>query len=395
MDMAGKEELMVKHIPDSSLNRREFLAYLTTLGGAAALAATLEGCAKAGLTTETPTAGMVETPPTAQVSPTTTPAITETETQPATTAAPAEPAENNQARVAFVKTNNRSEGVRRAVELLNLESFSGKSAFLKPNFNSSDPTPGSTHPEVLAALVTLLKDMGARQITVGDRSGMGDTRAVMEQLGVFRLAEELNFDAIVFDELESDAWVKFEPPGSHWGNGFWLARPMLEADAIVQTCCLKTHQYGGHFTLSMKNSVGMAARWHPGDDYDYMDELHSSAHQRKMIAEINSAYTPSLVVLDGVEAFISGGPAAGTRVTPEVILAGTDRVAIDAVGVALLRNFGCQTEAARGRIFEQEQIARAVELGLGVSSPEKIEFLTGDPDSLAYSEKIKEVLLAG
>ena len=126
-----------------------------------------------------------------------------------------------------------------------------------------------------------------------------------------------------------------------------------------------------------------------------MNELHSSSHQRRMIAEINTAYTPALVVMDGVEAFISGGPDQGERVSPEVMLAGTDRVALDAVGVALLRCFGCRTEAGRGKIFEQEQIARAVELGLGVDGPEKIEFLTGDADSAAYSEKIKEVLLAG
>jgi len=91
-----------------------------------------------------------------------------------------------------------------------------------------------------------------------------------------------------------------------------------------------------------------------------MQELHSSTHQRRMIAEINAAYTPALIVMDGVEAFISGGPDVGERASPEVILAGTDRIAMDAVGVALLRYFGCQTEAGKGKIFEQEQIARAV-----------------------------------
>jgi hypothetical protein len=108
-----------------------------------------------------------------------------------------------------------------------------------------------------------------------------------------------------------------------------------------------------------------------------------------MIAEINAAYAPALIVLDGVEAFISGGPDQGELVASEVILAGTDRIALDAVGIALLRYFGCKTEASRGRIFEQEQIARAVDLGLGVDSPDKIEFVTGDPDSAAYSESKK------
>jgi uncharacterized protein (DUF362 family) len=200
---------------------------------------------------------------------------------------------------------------------------------------------------------------------------------------------------MVFDELMPEDWVMIQPAGGHWENGFPFARPCLEAEALVQTCCLKTHRYGGHFTLSLKNSVGMVAKRHPQMDHDFMQELHSSPHQRRMIAEINTTYTPSLIVLDGVEAFISGGPDVGERVFPEVILAATDRIAIDVVGIALMRHFGCKTEAGKGKIFEQEQIARAVELGLGVDKPEKIEFLTGDPDSAVYSEKIKEILLAG
>ena len=58
--------------------------------------------------------------------------------------------------------------------------------------------------------------------------------------------------------------------------------------------------------------------------------------------------------------------------------------------MALLRYFGCQTEAAQGKIFDQEQIATAVELGLGVDSPQKIEFLTPDPASAVYSDQIKQ-----
>ncbi len=54
-----------------------------------------------------------------------------------------------------------------------------------------------------------------------------------------------------------------------------------------------------------------------------------------MIAEINTAYKPDLIVLDGIQAFVNGGPDQSRLVTSNVILAGTDRVAIDAVGVAL------------------------------------------------------------
>ncbi len=172
-----------------------------------------------------------------------------------------------------------------------------------------------------------------------------------------------------------------------------MARPVLEAQGVVQTCCLKTHRYGGHFTMSLKNSVGLVAKKVPGDAHDYMGELHRSPHQRTMIAEINSAYQPDLIVLDGVEAFVTGGPAQGKGVNAQVILAGTDRVAIDAVGVALLRHFGTTPAVAEGPIFQQAQIARAVELGLGVAGPEEIELITDDPESAAYAGEIQQVLL--
>ncbi len=391
---------MAKPESNLSLSRRAFLRITTALGGAAALISFLEGCSKAEIAQETlisPTDTLEISTLTQEVLPTTSP--TQEEIQPTeATAVPSatstESEENGIARLAFVKTSDRAEGVRRAIDLLGINLVAGKHVFLKPNFNSSDPAPGSTHPEVLVALVKVLKEMGATEITVGDRSGMGDTRRVMDRIGVFGLADELGFETIVFDELQAEDWVMIQPPGSHWENGFPFARPCLEAEALVQTCCLKTHRFGGHFTMSLKNSVGMVAKKLPRDDHDFMQELHFSSNQRRMIAEINAAYAPALIVLDGIEAFISGGPDKGERASPEVVLAGTDRIAIDAVGIALLRYFGCKTEVARGKIFQQEQIARAVDLGLGVDHPEKIEFLTTDTDSAAYSEKIKEVLLA-
>jgi uncharacterized protein (DUF362 family) len=126
-----------------------------------------------------------------------------------------------------------------------------------------------------------------------------------------------------------------------------------------------------------------------------MDELHSSRYQRQMIAEINTAYSPDLIVLDGVEAFVDGGPDKGKRVNADVILAGSDRVAIDAVGVAILRLLGTTPEVSKGPIFGQDQIARAVELGLGASSPEQIQIITDDAESEDFAGKVREILLRG
>ncbi len=299
------------------------------------------------------------------------------------------------AQVALIRTADRVEGTRRALALLGVRPPSGVPTLLKPNFNSADPTPGSTHPDVLRALVKWLQDHRVDSITVADRSGMGDTRRVMEQKGIFELGQELGFEVQVLDELPSDDWELIRLPDGHWRNGFPIARLARETPYIVQTCCLKTHRYGGHFTLSLKNSVGLVAKFIPGQSYNYMNELHSSPYQRLMIAEINAAYAPNVVVLDGVEAFVRGGPDRGELVQPGVILASTDRVAIDAVGVAILRHFGTTPEVSRGPIFEQEQIARAVTLGLGVAGPEQIEVVSDDAEGRAFAAQIRELLIAG
>jgi uncharacterized protein (DUF362 family) len=285
--------------------------------------------------------------------------------------------------------------MNRALDLLGAGPFSGKHLFVKPNFNSADPPPGSTHNDTLATLVRWLQVQGASRLTVGDRSGMGSTREVMQNKGIFHLAEELGFDIVVFDELEAGDWAKFPKGDTHWRKGFALARPALEADGIIQTCCLKTHRFGGHFTLSLKNSVGLAAKQIPGERHNYMTELHTSLHQRLKIAELNAAYSPDLILLDGVDAFTSGGPDKGQLVESNVILAGTDRIAVDAVGVAILRHFGATRKVSKGPIFDQQQIARAVELGLGVSGPGEIELIADDPQSEAYAAQVKEVLDQG
>jgi uncharacterized protein (DUF362 family) len=295
-------------------------------------------------------------------------------------------------KVALVSTQNRGGGVARAIDLLELKSFHNKSIVLKPNFNTADPAPGSTHNDTLESLVLALQRMGAKQITVAERCGPGNsTRDIMEKKGTFKLARKLDFNIVNLEEQGPEGWVKVEPADSHWSKGFHFPRIYHEAESIVQTCCLKTHAYGGHFTLSMKNSVGLV----PLTGYPYMGELHSSPYQRQMIAEINTAYSPDLVVMDGVEAFVDGGPDRGTRVKAGVVLAGTDRVAMDAVGVAVLRLLGTTPEVSRGSIFQQDQIARAVELGLGVSSAKDIQVVTGDADSGVFAAKVGDILARG
>ena len=377
---------MPEGIKEVRFGRRDFLRWSTRVAGGLIMMPILQACQRLGLieATESPTDLPIRTYGTPG---TATPVLTISPQSSPTVAA-------GVAHIAFIRTRDRFQGIRRALSLLGQNPVAGKRVLLKPNFNSADPAPASTHPDTLRVLIESLQEMGASGITVADRSGMGDTRRVMENLGVYALAEKLGFDSLVFDELtEAQDWMLVRTEGDHWENGFPVPRRLLEADAVVQTCCLKPHRFGGQFTLSLKNSVGMVGKYMGRGGYNYMSELHNSPFQRLMIAEVNAVYDPALVLLDGVEAFIDNGPDRGTKVWGDVILAGTDRVAIDAVGLALLRTLGYSGIAADGPIFAQDQIARAVELGLGVDGVDKIDFVTDDSESAAHAAQIRELML--
>ena len=367
------------------MNRRGFIRVATPIVGGVLGTQALSGCRRAlGLI---PSATSTDSP---SMLPTDTSLPLPTATSlpdPTATAAP------DRSAVVLVRTDDRIAGVQRAMSILEAVDFHEKKVLVKPNLNSSHPTPGSTHNDVLTTMVQWVKHGGAEHITVGDRSGMEMTRRVMDKKGLPAMGDELGFDLIAFDELVAEDWEHIQFEGSDWPSGIALARPVREADSIVSLCCLKTHRYGGHFTMSLKNSVGMVASQVPGEGVDYMIQLHNSAAQRRMIAEINATYEPDAVIVDAVEAFTFGGPDTGTLAHPGLILAGTDRVAIDAVGVAILRYFGTTNDVQNGPIFEQAQIARAVSLGLGVDHPSKIDLITDDAESGGFAEILRPILL--
>ena len=289
---------------------------------------------------------------------------------------------NTKSKISLIKTSDRATGIKRAVELLNINPVKGKDVLLKPNFNTADPFPASTHNDTLTNLILHLKEMGAKNITIGERSGPSHTSDVLKEKGIYELCKRLDVGLVNFEELSKSEWVRIKPEKSNWRNGFDVAKPIIDSECIVTTCCLKTHGYGGVFTMSLKLSVGITNKKN-------MHELHTSfLSMRKMIAEINQAYIPSLIIMDGIEAFVDGGPMSGTKKRGDVIVAGTDRVAIDAVGLAILKELGSNKAIMKTRIFEQEQIHRAVELGLGVAGPEGIEILTDDEDGKKYAEEL-------
>jgi uncharacterized protein (DUF362 family) len=292
-------------------------------------------------------------------------------------------------KVVIVSTDDRKKGVAAIVKALNVSVPKGKDVVIKPNFNTADPAPGSTHNDTLAQLITELKERDVKSVTIGESSGPPVTKKVMEDKGIFDLARDLKASIVNFEEIPETDWVAFNPPGSHWANGFYVPRLVAESPFLVSTCCLKTHGYGGVMSMSLKLAVGLTPK-------RIRRELHGSKeHMRRMIAELNLAYKPAFIVMDGVEAFVDGGPGTGKRAAGNVLIGGTDRVAVDAVGVAMLKELGSNAAIMDRKIFEQEQMQRAVELGIGITAADQIDLVAADAASRPLVEKLKARIALG
>ncbi|MFW9779340.1 MAG: DUF362 domain-containing protein [Candidatus Heimdallarchaeota archaeon] len=294
--------------------------------------------------------------------------------------------------MALIQTDSPKEGLK-AIFVHYSDLFTSlrqKIVVIKPNFNTADPPPASTDIQLLRQVIEHIKGKDPKKIIVAERAGPANTYETMRIKGLYQLQEDIGgFNIVDLSSLPEHEWIHIRPEGSHWRDGFLFPKLINRADAFIALPCLKTHRFGGHFTLSLKLAVGLV----PRQGYSYMKELHSSPHQRRMIAEINQVFNPTLVIMDGIKAFVDGGPERGTLMSPNVMLASPDRIAIDAVGVAILRDCGTTKEVSNGPIFRQEQIARAVELGIGVSEPEKIEIKALDVKSQEYVNKLHRMLI--
>lgn len=239
----------------------------------------------------------------------------------------------------------------------------GDRVLVKPNFNSGDPPPNSTELGFLVALVRLLLDYGAGSVVVGEgsRHPPTNTRFELRRAGLFAACRAAGARVAVFGE---DGWV----PVPTRGDGLrWVevARPLLECDRLIFACCLKTH-WLTRFSISLKHSVGCIRPRHRA-------RLHFGGDIEGKVAEIASAFSPDLVLVDGRQCYARGGPCYGMVRDSGVILAGRDRVAIDVTGIRVIQSL--PGSGLTRDPWNYRQIERAVDLGLGASSDERIEMV--------------------
>jgi len=288
--------------------------------------------------------------------------------------------------VGIARGDSIADSVRRAINLAGGLDFikSGESVLIKPNVNSDDPHPGTTNPEVVFEVVNMVREKGAKRIIVADRSNpWWDTLKAMKKVGIYEAAVKGGAEVVVFSKGD---YVKVNPENSyHWPNGFRIPKLVKQVDHIISLPVAKTHIIAD-FTMGIKNWVGLI----PPSDRRYL-HLKKKDYFASMLSEIHLARKPSFLVMDATKVFVSGGPSHGDIARPGLVMATSDLVANDVTGLALLKTLGTIEEIQKKSVWDQPQIKRAVELGLGINSPSEIILKTY---SIPEEEKIRKQLIS-
>jgi uncharacterized protein (DUF362 family)/ferredoxin len=216
------------------------------------------------------------------------------------------------------------DATRKAIDLIGgISSFiqPGTKVLVKPNLlMAKEPEFGiTTHPEVVRALIKILKEINCK-IYLGDGPSVWGTQAegvdeVYEKSGMRRVSEEEDIELVKFDK-------------GRWRDKFPLTTWLDNCDYLVSVPKFKTHDTT-ILTGAIKNLFGLVTGI-------YKTELHKKyfAHEdfAKILVDIYVEARPALTIIDGIVAMEGDGPGTGGELRKTgVVLAGSDCVALDSV----------------------------------------------------------------
>lgn len=280
---------------------------------------------------------------------------------------PADPfTEGGKALVGVAGRGSVEARVREAVALIGgfgRLSIGGKTVLVKPNVVSGSPSPTTTSPEVVAAVVRLLYGEGAREVVVGDMSAML-TRATLKNMrkcGILQAAERAGARPVAFEDAR---WIEVPLPNARYIEKAYVTEWLYRADLVVNLPVIKTHR-SASYTICLKNFIGCT-------HLKQRPYLVDAGHWEELVAEFNLACRPDLNIVDGTVAMIAGGPWEGTPAPTGIVIASGDRVAADAVGLGVIRSFGKWEPVTGKGVWEQRQIRHALALGIGKGKREII-----------------------
>ena len=217
----------------------------------------------------------------------------------------------------------------------------------------------TTHPAVAEMLARILSEEDYSDVSAGDSGGFGSSIKSMERLGMREELKKYGCRMAAFDEA-----VRTEYPEGIHAKEFMLAQDVIEADAIVSVCKMKTHALE-HITGAVKNQYGCVQGKHKAAGHTRYPSAESMA---RMIVDLNLLVRPRLYVMDGIVAMEGNGPTSGDPVPMKILLFSTDPVALDSVFARLvyLDPEAVPTEVA------------GAQMGLGTWKEEEIVLLTPD-----------------
>ncbi len=237
------------------------------------------------------------------------------------------------------------KAVKAAVELAvgNIDEIikPGAKVLVKPNLAFQAPATSFAvvDPRTLEAIVAYLKEESkAGEVAVGDNPSLGfhvgKARPAFAQSGLQDAAERGGADRIIyFDETET---VHVKIPGARYLHEADVWKPFLDADVVINVPKMKVH-LAKTVTLGLANWQGILRNEHPSDDGKDGKGLHTNQqgqHRNDIDAKVVDEYRvrhADLVIVDAVIGMEGQGPHAGSPIEMNLILAGTDTVAVDAV----------------------------------------------------------------
>ena len=200
----------------------------------------------------------------------------------------------------------------------------GDIVVIKPNIGW-DRTPeqaGNTNPEVVATMVRLCFEAGAKKVRVFDRP-VNDPRRCFVQSGIAPAAAALGANVDYADERK---FRDMEINGTALKS--WpLYSEIFEADKVINIPIAKHHGLA-KLTMSMKNWMGV------------MGGQRRQIHQKldESLVDLSRKIKPTLTILDAVRILTANGPQGGSLVDVkklDMVIAGVDQVAIDSYGATL------------------------------------------------------------
>ncbi|MBI5057064.1 MAG: DUF362 domain-containing protein [Nitrospirae bacterium] len=227
-----------------------------------------------------------------------------------------------------VATGASPEKITRAA----IDTFGGMKKFvsrgdivvIKPNM-AWDRLPeqaANTNPEVVATVVKLCFEAGAKKVKVFDRS-VNDPRRCYVQSGVADAAKNAGADVIFTDERKFKSMKIQGEAIKEWP----LYTEIFEADKVINIPIAKHHGLA-KITMSMKNWMGVMG----GE----RNQIHQKLDQS--LVDLSLKIKPALTVLDAVRILTANGPQGGSLSDVkklDTVIVGADQVAVDSYGATL------------------------------------------------------------